>query len=63
MKKWLGLACLCLGGCGVLTEQGIYEGVRQQQQMRREPTQPDTQRLPDFDKFKDERNKMKPQAD
>lgn len=51
---------LLISGCGVVTEQGVYEGIRQQQQIRREPTQPDTQRLPDYDKFKGERDKLQP---
>ena len=57
------LGLLMLTACGVITEQGVYEGVRQQQQMRREPSQPDSQRLPDYDKFKQERDAMKPAQD
>ena len=57
------LGLLMLSACGVITEQGVYEGVRQQQQMRREPSQPDSQRLPDYDKFKQERDAMKPLQD
>jgi hypothetical protein len=45
-----------------VTEQGVYEGMRQQQQIRREPTPPDPQRLPDYDKFKEERDKLKPET-
>jgi hypothetical protein len=62
MNKWSCLFCVCLCGCGVVTEQGVYEGMRQQQQIRREPTQPDPQRLPDYDKFKEERDKLRPEA-
>jgi hypothetical protein len=51
---------LTLTACGVVTEQGVYEGIRQQQQIRREPSPPDNQRLPDYDKFKQERDKLKP---
>ena len=57
------LGLLMLTACGVITEQGVYEGVRQQQQIRREPSQPDSQRLPDYDKFKQERDAMKPAQD
>ncbi len=57
------LGLLMLTACGVITEQGVYEGVRQQQQMRREPSQPDSQRLPDYDKFKQERDALKPAQD
>jgi hypothetical protein len=52
-----------LTACGVITEQGVYEGVRQQQQMRREPSPPDSQRLPDYDTFKQERDKLKPSTE
>ncbi|MEY4677188.1 MAG: hypothetical protein RLZZ470_1695 [Pseudomonadota bacterium] len=61
--RWV---CLCgvglLSACGLITEQGVYEGVRQQQQIRREPSLPDPQRLPDYDQFKAERDKLQPAA-
>ena len=60
MNNMAVLGLLMLSACGVITEQGVYEGVRQQQQIRREPSQPDSQRLPDYDKFKQERDKLKP---
>jgi hypothetical protein len=46
----------------VITSQGVYEGVRQQQQMRPDKPTPDTERLPDYDKFKQERDTLTPQA-
>ena len=49
-----------LTACGLLSEQGVYDGVRQQQQIRRDPAVPDGQRLPDFDKYQKEREKLKP---
>ena len=55
---WVLLLC----GCGVITSQGVYEGVRQQQQIRPDKPTPDTERLPDYDKFKQERDKLTPQA-
>jgi hypothetical protein len=63
MNNMAVLGLLMLTACGVITEQGVYEGVRQQQQIRREPSQPDSQRLPDYDKFKQERDAMKPAQD
>ena len=63
MRSLLTLMVMTLTACGVVTEQGVYEGIRQQQQMRREPSPPDSQRLPDFDKFKQERDKLKPSAE
>ena len=60
MRSLLTLMVMTLAACGVVTEQGVYEGIRQQQQMRRDPSPPDSQRLPDYDKFKQERDKLKP---
>ena len=60
MRSLLTLMAMTLAACGVVTEQGVYEGIRQQQQIRREPALPDGQRLPDYDKFKQERDKLKP---
>jgi hypothetical protein len=63
MKNTGLLWVMALSACGVVTEQGVYEGIRQQQQIRREPSLPDSQRLPDFDTFKQEREKLKPSAE
>jgi hypothetical protein len=51
---------MTLAACGVVTEQGVYEGIRQQQHIRRDPSPPDSQRLPDYDKYQKEREKLKP---
>ena len=63
MRSLVALLLLTLSACGVVTEQGVYEGIRQQQQIRREPSPPDSQSLPDYDKFKQERDKLKPSAE
>jgi hypothetical protein len=60
MKYPAALGLLMLTACGLLSEQGVYDGVRQQQQIRRDPTLPDDQRLPDYDKYQKEREKLKP---
>jgi hypothetical protein len=60
MKYPAALGLLILTACGLLSEQGVYDGVRQQQQIRRDPTLPDDQRLPDYDKYQKEREKLKP---
>ena len=60
MRSLLTLMAMTLAACGVVTEQGVYEGIRQQQQIRREPALPDGQRLPDYDKYEKEREKLKP---
>ena len=60
MRSLLTLMAMTLAACGVVTEQGVYEGIRQQQQIRREPALPDGQRLPDYDKYQKEREKLKP---
>ena len=60
MRSLLTLMAMTLAACGVVTEQGVYEGIRQQQHIRREPALPDGQRLPDYDKYQKEREKLKP---
>ena len=60
MRSLFALLLLTLSACGVVTEQGVYEGIRQQQQIRREPALPDGQRLPDYGKYQKERDKLKP---
>ena len=44
----------------MVTERGVYEGIRQQQELRRDKPVPDLAKLPSYDKFKDERQKLKP---
>ena len=44
----------------MVTERGVYEGIRQQQELRRDNPVPDLDKLPSYDKFKDERQKLKP---
>jgi hypothetical protein len=53
---------LVLCGCGVVTERGVYEGIRQQQEILRQNPVPDPDILPAYDKFKGERDKLKPPA-
>jgi len=60
MKYMAALGLLMLTACGLLSEQGVYDGVRQQQQIRRDPAVPEGQRLPDYDKYQKEREKLKP---
>ncbi len=60
MRSLLTLMVMTLAACGVVTEQGVYEGIRQQQHIRRDPSPPDSQRLPDYDKYQKEREKLKP---
>jgi len=51
---------MSLTACSAVTERALYEGMRQQQQIRREPSPSDNQRLPDYDRYKQERDKLKP---
>jgi hypothetical protein len=46
----------------VVTERGVYEGIRQQQEILRQNPVPDPDILPGYDKFKGERDKLKPPA-
>jgi hypothetical protein len=48
-----------LTACGVLNEQSVYEGIRATQRAKSAGTGPDDKALPDFDQYKQEREKLK----
>jgi hypothetical protein len=51
---------LSLAACGLITERGVYEGIRTQQHIdgagKHAPPPP----APPYDQYKDERDKLKP---
>jgi hypothetical protein len=57
------MGLLMLSACGLITERGVYEGARQQQQIRRDPGQSDAPSLPAYDKYKQERDKLAPSSE
>ena len=50
---------LGLGGCGVITPESIYEGIRSQQKINADPSIPNPQILPPYDQYQKERDKPK----
>ena len=63
MKYLTVMGLLMLSACGLITERGVYEGARQQQQIRRDPGQSDAPSLPAYDKYKQERDKLAPSSE
>ena len=55
-----GAVFVCLAGCGVITPESIYEGIRSQQKINADPNIPNPQILPPYDQYQKEREKPKP---
>jgi hypothetical protein len=47
----------CLAGCGVITPESIYEGIRSQQKINADPKIPNPQILPPYDQYQKDREK------
>ncbi len=45
-------------GCGILSEQSVYEGIRSQQKIKDVGSEPKSQTLPPYDQYKEERDKQ-----
>ncbi len=63
MKRRCALGALllwALGGCGAITQQGVYEGLRTQQHIKDAGIQPPAQALPPYEQYKTERDKLLP---
>lgn len=45
-------------GCGILSEQSVYEGIRSQQKIKDVGSEPKSQTLPPYDQYKEEREKQ-----
>ena len=52
-----GAVFVCLAGCGVITPESIYEGIRSQQKINADPNIPNPQILPPYDQYQKERDK------
>jgi hypothetical protein len=60
MKYILCVAFLtCLAGCGAISAESIYEGIRSQQKINADPNIPNPQILPPYDQYQKERDKPK----
>ena len=49
-----------MSGCGVITPESVYEGIRNQQKINADPNIPNPQILPTYDQYQKERDKSKP---
>ena len=47
----------CLAGCGVISAESIYEGIRSQQKINADPNIPNPPILPPYDQYQKEREK------
>lgn len=61
-RRWtLGAMLLgALGGCGAITKQSVYEGLRTQQHIKDAGIEPPAQALPPYEQYKTERGKLRP---
>ena len=55
-----GAVFVCLAGCGVITPESIYEGIRSQQKINADPNIHNPQILTPYDQYQKERDKPKP---
>jgi len=53
---WCGIL-ICLSGCGAISAESIYEGIRSQQKIHADPNIPNPQILPPYDQYQKEREK------
>ena len=53
------LALLLLGGCGLVTERSIYEGMRSIHNTKQSSTDPNSKQLPPYDQYKRERDEIR----
>ena len=51
---------ICLGGCGAISAESVYEGIRSQQKINADPSIHNPQILPPYDQYQKEREKPKP---
>jgi uncharacterized protein YceK len=51
--------CLCLSGCGVVSEQSIYEGMRSTERAKSAGTEQQDKALPNYDAYSKERELLK----
>ena len=48
---------ICLGGCGAISAESVYEGIRSQQKINADPSIHNPQILPPYDQYQKEREK------
>ena len=52
-----GALFMGLAGCGAISAESIYEGIRSQQKINADPNIPNPQILPPYDQYQKERDK------
>jgi hypothetical protein len=60
MKPFLACLPLLLAGCGVVTSQSIYEGLRTQESVKNAGTQQPPEKMGSYGAYEKERDKLKP---
>lgn len=53
------LAAMLLGGCGIVSSESMYEGVRSQQKANSGGVEPKQPILPTYQQYQQERNTLK----
>ena len=53
------LLCCLLSGCGVVSEQSFYEGIRANERAKSAGTGQDDKALPNYDRYSKERETLK----
>ena len=61
MKLSLVLIVLLLSGCGAVTSQSIYEGLRTQQSVKNAGVSPPPENMKPYERYEKEREKLKGQ--
>ena len=53
------ILCSLLSGCGVVSEQSFYEGIRANERAKSAGTGQDDKALPNYDRYRQERETLK----
>ena len=54
------IICIALSGCGLVSQQSIYEGIRSQEKIKPDALKPNPLEMPPYDQYQMERDKLKP---
>jgi hypothetical protein len=52
-------ACIALNGCGFISQQSVYEGIRSQEKIKPDILKPNPLEMPPYDQYQTERDKLK----
>jgi hypothetical protein len=51
--------CIVLSGCGLISQQSVYEGIRSQEKTKPDTLKPNPLEMPPYDQYQIERDKLK----